>query len=186
MKLSLPAKIIIGSVTLSLMGAVSVFAMPQQANVHASTTDPGSQAGTHLADAKLKACQNRQKAINNIMTRIVTRGNNQITVFDTIATRTEAFYQKQGKTLANYNDLVTAVTTAKTKAETDLAAMKTTDTLDCTSSNPKGIVSAFQDSLKLEIADLKAYRTAVKNLIVGVKSVQGTTSSTDSKQGGQQ
>jgi len=206
---NLPSKFIISSLAVGLLGVVSAFAMPQQANVHAedvskSTTvehpgasgnstgagqsaNPGSPGGSHLATAQLRACQNRERAINNIMARIGDRGTKQISVFSTIATRTEAFYTKQGKTLSNYDSLVAATDTAKTKAQTDLAAMKTNNTLNCTSSDPKGTVSAFKASLQLEIADLKAFRTAVKNLIVGVKSVQGAESSSSAtNQGSQQ
>ena len=54
-------------------------------------------------------------------------------------------------------------------------------TFKCDGTDPKGAVSSFKDALKSEIAALQAYRTSVKNLIVGVKSVQGNTTSTDSK-----
>ncbi len=160
------------AMSLVVLGGASVFA----ANSHASA-DASSQGTARLAAAQLNACQKRQTVVNNIMARIVDRGTKQIAVFNTIATRTEAFYVKKGKTVANYVTLVAAVDAAKAKAQTDLAAMKTTNTLACDASNPKGVVSAFQTNLKLEIADLKAYKTAVKNLIVAVKSVQGTDSS---------
>ncbi len=45
--------------------------------------------------------------------------------------------------------------------------------------NPKGVISSFKESLKAEITALKEYKTAIKNLIVGVKSVQGATSSSE-------
>lgn len=141
--------------------------------------DDGSKEGTHLAAAKLQACKKRQSAINNIMARIVDRESRQIAVFDTIATRTETFYVSKGKTVANYATLVAAIGTAKAKAESDLASMKTTDTMMCDAANPKGVMSAFKTSRKLEINDLKVYRTAVKNLIVAVKSVQGSVTNTD-------
>lgn len=182
----------------------SVLAVGSQANVHAENStatvttgkpaDAGSQGTTHLAAAQLQACQKRETAVNNIIARIVDRSTKQIAVFDTIATRTENFYTSKGQTVANYDTLVAAVNTAKSKAQSDLAAMKTTDTMVCTGNDPKGIVGAFKDDLKLEIADLKAYKTAIKNLIVAVKSVQGTdsktsnssSSSTTTSQGGQQ
>lgn len=129
-----------------------------------------------LDAAKAQSCQKRQKAVTNIMARIVDRGTKQIGVFDAIATRTETFYSSHNLSLANYATLVAAVNAAKTKAQTDLAAVKAADTFSCTSSDPKGQVITFKTALKLEIADLKAYKTAVKNLIVGVKSVAGTTS----------
>ncbi len=193
-KLSYKLTVATGMALFALSGA-SVLAVGSSSNAHAAdagqpttvTTgkpdvtgkpaDAGSKGVTRLADAKLKACQKRETAINNIMARTIDRSTKQIKVFDTIATRTEAFYTTKGKTLAGYDALVASVSAAKLKASADLTAMNITSTLKCDGTDPKGVVSAFKDNLKLEIADLKAYKTAVKNLIVGVKSVQGTDSS---------
>jgi hypothetical protein len=137
-------------------------------------------AQTRLADAKLKACQNREKAITNIMTRLGDRGQKQVDLFSKIADRTEAFYVKKGKTLTNYDALVADVSAKKTAAQTAVDTIKSTSVeFKCDGSDPKGVVASFKNSLKTEIAALKAYKTSVKNLIVGVKSVQGTTSSAD-------
>ena len=205
-KLSLP-----GLVIALVLGAGSVvFALPAQAGAHApATTGSANAAGSntgsgsgqtnthavsgqanaqiHLAAAQLKACQNRQNAINTIMTRIDERAKNQITLFSTIATRVESFYVTQSKTLSNYAQLVTAVNNAKAQADTDFATMQSTGTFSCTLNNPKGIVTAFQGYLKTEISDLQNYRLAVKNLIVGVASANGVTlSASNTNQGGQQ
>ena len=169
----------------------TVMALPPQAQAHAQAptstntttgqpTDPGSQAGTRLADARLKSCQNREKAINNITSRIVTRGTNQLNLFNTIAQRVEAFKTSKNVTVANYDQLVATLQTDQTQATNDLAAMKTNATLDCTSSDPKGMISAFQSDMKTEISDMQTYRTDVKNLIVAVKTAVGSTGSTDS------
>ena len=145
-------------------------------------TDPGSGGATKLAGAELKACQNREKAINNILARISDRGQKQLDLFTTIATRTETFYTDKGKTLSNYNALVADVTAKKAAAQTEVDTIKADSiTFKCDGTDPKGAVSSFKDALKSEIAALQAYRTSVKNLIVGVKSVQGTTTSTGSK-----
>lgn len=138
-----------------------------------------------LTDAKLKSCQNRQTAISNIMARIADRGQKQLDLFTTIADRVETFYTKEGKTLNNYDTLVADVNTEKAAAQTAVDSIKSADTgFDCNSSNPKAFVETFQGSLKSEISALQTYRTSVKNLIVGVKSVVGTTSSASAGQGG--
>lgn len=189
----------------ALITGSTVFALPPQATAHAqsaatnstttSTTTPSSDvvssnqstkaaeakanAQTHLATAKLKSCQNREKAITNIMTRISDRGQKQITLFGTIATRTETFYTSKGKTLTSYDALVADVNAKAIAAQTAVSTISSTSTgFSCDGSDPKGFVTAFQSSLKSEIAALQAYRTSVKNLIVGVKSVQSTTTST--------
>ena len=187
--------LISSSLALVVMGGSAAFALPAQASTHttaqaagnnpgqSSTNNPGSsQSGggqangqAHLQAAQLKACQNRSNAISNIMSRIDTRAQNQITLFSTIATRVETFYTQKGKTLSNYPQLVAAVASAKAQAETDFGTMQTNSTFSCSASNPKGMVTAFQSYLKTEISDLQNYRTAVKNLIVGVASANGVS-----------
>jgi hypothetical protein len=150
--------------------------------------NPGSQAGTKLADAKLRVCQHREKSINNIMARIADRGQKQLDLFTSIATRTEDFYTSKGKTLSNYDALVSDVNTQRAAAQSEVDTIKSDSvSFKCDGTDPKGAAQAFKDDLKLEMSALKTYRTAVKNLIVGVSSVQGTTSSGDNgAQGGQQ
>lgn len=144
-------------------------------------------AQTKLADAKLTACQNREKAINNVMSRIADRGQKQLDLFSTIATKTETFYTDKGKTLSNYDALVTDVTAKKEAAQTAVDTVKANSvTFKCDGTDPKGAAATFRESLKNEIAALKEYKTAVKNLIVGVKSVQGSTTSTENSAAGNQ
>lgn len=133
---------------------------------------------TRLADARLKACQNREKVITNIMSRIGERGQNHLNLFSTIADRTEKFYVSKGKTLTNYDVLVADVDAKKAAAQTEVDTVKSTVVeFKCDGTDPKGVASSFKEELKAEIKALQAYRTSVKNLIVGVKSVQGTTTS---------
>lgn len=191
----------IGStLALVIVSGSGVFALPAQASVHAqssvnnttpastdtTTTGTGSTAGqsdgqARLDAAKLRVCQNRETAINNIMSRINTRAQNQLTLFGTIATRVEGFYTSKGKTVSNYDQLVAAIATAKTQATTDLNTLQSNSTFSCSSSDPKGMVTAFQGYLKTEITDLQNYRTAVKNLIVAVASANGETVSNSSQ-----
>ncbi len=161
----------------SSASAASSAAAANASNVSANTSAANGQATgqAHLAAAQLKACQNRQNAISNIMTNITTRSQNQLTLFTTIATRVETFYTTGGKTLSSYDQLVAAVNAAKTQATTDLSTMRTNSVFSCSSSDPKGTVNSFQQYLKTEITDLQNYRTSVKNLIVGVASVNGVT-----------
>lgn len=192
---------------LLVVAASSVSALPPQASAHAqSTAGPQGATGlsqaashrlqagegrgsgqSHLAAAKLKSCQNRQQAIDNIMARIADRGQKQLTLFSTIATRVETFYTDKGNTLANYDQLVADVNTHQAAAQSVVDTIKSDSTgFSCDSSDPKAFVESFKSSLKTEISVLKDYRTSVKNLIVGVKSVQGTSSSASQTNGGTQ
>ncbi len=146
-------------------------------NSHASNNaaQASSNGQTHLAAAQLRACQNRQNAVTNIINRINTRTQNQLTLFSTIALRVETFYTTKSKTVSNYNQLVANIASAKTQANSDLAIMKNNSSFNCSSVNPKGMVEAFQGYLKASIADLQNFRTAVKNLIVAVATANGVS-----------
>lgn len=190
------------ALALVLVSGSTVLALPARAAVHAQAADTattsadGSTAASshkptttgqangqaHLAAAQLKSCQNRQKAITNIMARISDRGQKQLTLFGTIATRVETFYTDKGKTLSNYDALVADVNAKHAAAQVAVTTTSSAGSgFSCDSTDPKAFVGTFKDSLKSEISALQDYRTSVKNLIVGVKSVQGTTTSTDSK-----
>lgn len=192
-----------------LISGTTALALAPQASVHAqaatTTTDDGSNGTTgteaqdstqsatnestlhgqgKLAQGRLKACENRQKAITNIMSRIADRGKKQLALFGTIATRTETFYMNKGKTLSTYNSLVADVNAKAATAQTAVSNLSTESTgFTCGGSNPKGFVSSFQAGLKTEIGALQDYKTSVKNLIVGVKSVQSTDTNIQSTGG---
>lgn len=157
-------------------------AQEKQTTAQTTAADKREAAQTRLADAKLKACQNREKAITNIMARIGDRGQKQVDLFGKIADRTEAFYTDKGKTLSNYNALVADVSAKKADAQAAVDTTKSTAAaFTCDGTDPKGVAATFKENLKTQNDALKAYKTAVKNLIVGVKSVQGTTASTENK-----
>jgi len=140
-------------------------------------TDAKNAAQTRLTDTKLKACQNREKAITNIMSRLADRGQKQLDLFSSIADKTEAFYAAKGRSVTTYDALIVDLTAKKADAQAAVDTIKSTNTtFKCDGTDPKGMVSSFKDSLRAEIAALKEYKTAVKHLIVGVKSAQGVTS----------
>lgn len=130
--------------------------------------------------AKAAACERRKDSIEQRIDKILARAERQIAVFDKIADRTKQFADDKNRKPANYAELVAAVDAAETAAVNGLAELKGQETIDC-SVDPKGDVGAFKSSLKSEIALLKTYKTSVKNLIVGVKSANGTTKSTEAK-----
>lgn len=131
------------------------------------------EVSKRLDNAKKKVCENRQNNVNNIMDRRVSWAQRHIDLFTTISERTQKFYTEKGKTLENYDDLVAAANNAKTTAQANLDTLKSAASFDCNSDDPKGEVSSYKTAFDTEMASLKAYRSAVKNLIVAVKSVQG-------------
>jgi len=137
-----------------------------------ASTSPEPSESKRLSKTKLDVCAKKTKHVNQVMNRVTERATAQLAVFSKISDRTQAFYLSKGKTVAGYDALVATAAAAKVKAETDIAALKATGAFTCNSADPKGSVAAFKTKTKLVVTDLKAYKTAVKNLIVAVKSVQ--------------
>lgn len=133
-----------------------------------------------LEGAKLKACEAREKRIEATMGQMTKRGENHIAVFTKIADRVKAFYEEKGRTVANYDELVAAVDTKKAAAEEAVGqAQSVSDVFSCDSDNPKIASQEFREAHQAQVAALKEYRTAVKNLIVGVKSAQSQAAKAD-------
>ncbi len=184
---------IAGTASLAIVGSVFAVGGPnakaqdaqqsaqdRKAALAQTPEDRREVVATKLADAKLKACQRREAAIDNIMARIADRGERQINVFNKIADHTQTFYVSKDKPLSNYDALVADVNAKKAAAQAAVDAVKSSSTsFKCDGTDPRGAASSFKASLKTETSALKAYKTAVKNLIAGVKSVQGAASSSD-------
>ena len=143
-------------------------------DIRANSQDRREVAAERLEAGKLRACQNREKAIQNIMSRIADRSTKQLTVFTTIAERTQAFYEQKGNELATYDALVAEVDAKKAGAELAVETIQAAETnFSCDGENPKAVVASFKESLRARNAALNDYKTAIKDLIVGVKSAQG-------------
>ncbi len=147
----------------------TVVAVPAMVDAQGNSDQAKQNAQEHkddvtqnrLTDGKLTSCQNRQKAITNILARIADRGQKQINLFSIITQRTESFYADRGETLANYDSLVVDVATKKAAAQAIVDTIKSTSTtFDCGDDNPKGVADSFKDSLKKEIEALKTYKAA--------------------------
>lgn len=127
-----------------------------------------------LAENRLRVCEQRKVRINAIMDRAILRAEKHLDLFSSISDRVQNFYLDKGYTLDNYEELVTAVDTAKAQAQANLETLKDLDSFECTADDPKGNIEEFKLALKTINQDLKDFRTAVKNLIVGVKSAKST------------
>src|SRR3989344_5876315 len=132
-------------------------------------------AKERLEENKLRICQAHEDKINSHMDAIAERGQKKIDLFSTIADRTKTFYLSKGKVLSNYDELVAAVDAKKAAAQAAVdVVISSSVTFDCECDDPKGTASEFKTKVKAMNDALKEFKTAVKNLIVGVKSVQST------------
>ncbi len=138
------------------------------------------QAQNRLTEAKLKACQARENAITKRMTHLTNLVTTMEGKFDAIAQRTEVYYTSKvvpsGKTVTNYDVLVVDIQTKKIAVQTALTTAQTNSTgFSCDGNNPKGLLTQFRTDMQTVKKALKDYRTSIKNLIVAVRSVTGTT-----------
>jgi hypothetical protein len=142
--------------------------------------DRRSSQVARLEDNKLRVCQNRSKSIKNILNHSAIHGARHLSVFTKIYERVKAFYEAKGKTLSNYDALVADVDAKKLAAENAVNAVKTASTeFNCEGENPKADAAAFKEKVKVMRTELHEYRTSIKNLIVGVKSVQSAEAKSD-------
>lgn len=140
-----------------------------------------AEAKDELKGDRLKVCEARRSAIQTIMKNAAARGQEHVNLFTTIAEKVEAFYVSKGKTLATYDQLVADVNAKKIAAQNAVTTVQATQTqFDCNGTNPKGTIEVFKAEIKTQETAMEAFRTAVRNLIAGVKSVQGTTASSTS------
>lgn len=137
-----------------------------------------------LEGKKLEACEAREQRINRTMEQMTARGENHIAVFTKITDRVKAFYEEKGRTAANYDELVADIDTKKQAAEAAVESARSVgDVFSCDSDSPKIASEQFREAHKAQVAALKEYRTAVKNLIVAVKSAQSTDAGNASEEG---
>lgn len=144
--------------------------------IQAQSAERREQGQARLEEAKLKACQNREKVIQNIMARMADRGTKQLDVISNISERVQTFYVDQGNTLANYDALVAEVIAKEEAAQTAVDTVKnSSDDFVCDGDDPRAVADGFKVDAQVMREALKEYKTAVKDLVAGVKSVQPTT-----------
>jgi hypothetical protein len=165
-----------------VLSTAGTFAQASPTSTPSAAASARAQATTRLADAKLKACQSREAAIQKRSDQLVKLAMTMQDKFTAITMRVKTYYTDtvipSGKTVSNYDTLIAdiatkqaAVGTALTKAQSDATSFS------CTSDDPKGQLTQFRVDMQAVKAALKVYRTSIKDLIVAVHSVTGTIQS---------
>jgi len=148
-----------------------------------ATAQPSSlptPAQNPLTTAKLKSCQARENAIKTRFEHLNQLVTTMEEKFDAIAARVQEYYKTKvvpsGKTVANYDSLVADVAASKTTVQTSLVkAQNDIAGFSCDGGDPKAQMTAYRADMQTVIQELKDYRTSIKDLIVAVHSVTGTT-----------
>lgn len=136
-----------------------------------------SPVATRSNEVKVKACLAREQVIKTRMNSLVKTTENMERVFDNIAKRVEEYYQQKvtagGGVVSNYDALVQAIGDSKVAVQTSLdKAASDSAGFSCgASGNPKLALLTFRKDMQDVKTKLKEMRTAVKNLIVAVHTV---------------
>lgn len=165
-------------VSLFVLTAGSVLAVGKPSDVGAQAAT--GQAQSNLTEAKLRACQARENAIKTRSSHLTQLATTMETKFDAIAVRVETYYTSKvvpsGKTVSNYDTLVADIQTKKAAVSTVLLTAQTdANSFSCTGASPREQLTKFRVDMQAVKSALKDYRTSIKNLIVAVHSVTGTT-----------
>lgn len=146
--------------------------------VAAKTASPRAKAQERVENAKLKTCQNRQAKIESRMASLIRFAENMMEKFDSISTRVQNFYTNKvlprGKTAPNYDALVADVMAKKDiVADTLTEAQASLDSFTCDTDSPRNLYNQFKTDMQAVKRALHAYRTSIKNLILGVHRISG-------------
>jgi 3-methyladenine DNA glycosylase/8-oxoguanine DNA glycosylase len=129
-----------------------------------------------------KVCENRKKGLTVRSARIVANSKRIDEKITDIYKKVDNYKTTNNLTVDNYDALTSAVTTAQTNAATAISDLeKVVPSTDCTSTTNTNSTdaAAFKTAAKNTRDSLKAYRTAVKNLLVAVmKAKDDTTTNT--------
>ncbi len=153
-------------------------AQRSQGSVNQQQTTPNTKA----SEAKLKACEKRQKEFTSRIARFSDNSTKQVANFTKNADRAKTQFEQSGKTLSNYQSLLNEVAANKTLAETAIANSRSiTINIDCSDTQASAAKAVLHQTQLAQNDAVKSYKKSVDKLISSLKSVQGTTSSTDAK-----
>lgn len=137
----------------------------------------GSESGSDVAQQKklegksLEKCQNREKAIVNVMARIGDRGEKQIEVIASIQQKVQNFYTEKNLSVGDYDGLVAKVEAKKQEAVTAMNTVRNMNrNFSCGNDDPKGTAEQFKAQASVQSDGVVAYRDAVHELVTEIKT----------------
>lgn len=132
--------------------------------------------GKTLGGPNLASCLARQNTIKNRMTSLMTVTTNVEKQIDVISQKTVDYYNDtivpSGKTLPNYNSLISNIQTKKDMIQAAFSTAQTdSNNFNCSSGDPKLLLAQYRLNMQTVKRSLREYRTAVKTLVTAVKAV---------------
>lgn len=162
---------------------VAVSSDPSGSPVASSSATPITKGKS--AEAKLKSCQAREKAINKRSANMISLTTRMVAKFTDISNKVDSYYLTslvpQGKIVSNYAALNADIATKKTILDTGVAtATATLAGFNCASSDPKTALTSFRINMQAVNKDLKAYRKSIKTFTRALHKVSGDSEVTPS------
>lgn len=133
------------------------------------------------APGKLRACEAHMRSIQRRSEHLVRMATKMLTVFAKITQRVQEYYTTvvlpSGRSVANYDALLADIVAKRGAVEVALAQARATAGLfSCTAENPKETLRQFRLDMRGVKQALHAYRKAVRNLIVAVRTIAPVSS----------
>lgn len=126
-------------------------------------------------EARTKACETRKEKVASSMNRISNQANRLIGVMDSFYEKAQGFYDKGQLTIANYEELSAAVTTARQTAVLEVTSLSELDAeIDCDNPDVAVNVAVFKDSTQAARTALRDYRTSLVALISSMRAAAAT------------
>lgn len=134
---------------------------------------------THEKSAELrqKACTVRKDAMQKHLSTKVAAAEKHKEVFDKIFTKVQNYYNQKELNVDNYEALVGAVQDTQADTTEKLLALKSVDvSIDCSDPGVANTIGTFKEALGDTRDSLKAYKTALKQLISAVRQAAESSS----------
>mgnify|MGYP001567168761 CR=1 FL=1 len=147
--------------------------------MQARVTEAALKKEERLSDARLKICEAREKNIGNRISAMKKRAEVIYKGHEKIYQRVDEFYNNKltpdGYILSNYADLKAEIAANKENIIVAMEAVKTTgEEFDCSATDPRGQVDAFQEDMKALIEANKAYKKSIHAFVKQVRDLAKT------------
>ncbi len=128
----------------------------------------------HTVAQRQKTCENIQKAVNNKLSAFNNNADKYLSRLDDVFTKLQDYQTANNVSADNYESLLTTAKDNQTTAAAAVTALsQVADSLDCTESDPAAMLATAKESASGTRDALKAYRTALKNIVVALAQAQG-------------
>ena len=139
-------------------------------------SEAAARRAEKLSEARLKLCKARAKSLENRSKSLLLRANGMRERTEKIVELVSKFYEEklvpQGKTLSNYDALLSDIATKKANVASFIDQAKNdVSGFSCEGDDPKTILDTFHADMKEVIAAIKEYHAAVKTFVSAVRDL---------------